>query len=262
MKRGVYRGIFSALPDDPDFQQLSPSARLTLYTLRVCTQAGRAVIFRFYREIVCRQTGLTPKALEAALADLVRGNWIAIDDPIVWVRNGLKYDPYTTLVNEKHKLGVLRDLQGLPKRQIVLTFCDYYSLPYPFERASIGSHYREGIPRGDTDTEKDILVELPLDGASSNGTYTGARNLREEAQDVLNFLNAKTGHTYRPVPENLRLIEARLKSGASVDALRGVVARKSREWSADPAMKKFLRPATLFNATKCEQYLGEREATT
>lgn len=77
------------------------------------------------------------------------------------------------------------------------------------------------------------------------------------ARDVLVFLNAKTGRNYQPVDANLKLIVARLKEGASVSDCRAVVAKKCREWVADEKMSGYLRPATLFNATKFAQYRGE-----
>jgi uncharacterized phage protein (TIGR02220 family) len=55
----------------------------------------------------------------------------------------------------------------------------------------------------------------------------------------------------------LKLITARLKTGASVADCRQVIAKKTREWQGNPKMDEYLRPATLFNATKFEQYVGE-----
>lgn len=81
---------------------------------------------------------------------------------------------------------------------------------------------------------------------------------RTQSLEILRFLNTKTGKSYRPVSANLNLIIARLKSGATVDDCRGVIARKVREWGTDPKMMAYLRPATLFNATKFECYIGEK----
>ena len=39
--------------------------------------------------------------------------------------------------------------------------------------------------------------------------------------------------------------------------MRAVVVRKCRDWAADEKMEPYLRPATLFNATKFAQYVGE-----
>lgn len=83
------------------------------------------------------------------------------------------------------------------------------------------------------------------------------RQLRQQAIEVLLFLNEKTGRNYQPVPANVDMIVARLKQGASVDDCRAVIAKKCREWAADEKMTQYLRPATLFNATKFAQYQGE-----
>ncbi len=50
---------------------------------------------------------------------------------------------------------------------------------------------------------------------------------------------------------------ARLKSGATVMNCRQVIVRKNRDWKDDIKMAKYLRPATLFNDVKFEQYMGE-----
>jgi uncharacterized phage protein (TIGR02220 family) len=77
----------------------------------------------------------------------------------------------------------------------------------------------------------------------------------DSARQVLEFLNEKTGRHYEPVEANLRLIRARLRE-ASADDLRSVVALKARQWKGTE-MDGYLRPATLFNATKFAQYQGE-----
>lgn len=81
--------------------------------------------------------------------------------------------------------------------------------------------------------------------------------IKNQAIEVLNFLNEKTGRVFRPVDTNLKLITARLKSGATVQDCKCVIAKKRRDWIGDEKMSSYLRPATLFNATKFEQYLGE-----
>ena len=92
--------------------------------------------------------------------------------------------------------------------------------------------------------------------ASSNGNH-GSKKLQDEAIQILTFLNSKTGKNYRAVETNLILVRARLKSGASSDDIRGVIARKVREWKGTE-MEKYLRPATLFAERKFEQYIGEQ----
>jgi len=79
---------------------------------------------------------------------------------------------------------------------------------------------------------------------------------KPDVLEILNFLNEKTGRNYQPVKSNLSMITARLKEYSKTQ-LRQVIAKKCREWGTDEKMEQYLRPATLFNATKCAQYVGE-----
>lgn len=81
--------------------------------------------------------------------------------------------------------------------------------------------------------------------------------VKKQAIEVLEFLNEKTGKKFRNVDANLNLIVARLKSGITVQKCFSVIAKKRRDWIGDEKMAPYLRPATLFNKTKFEQYLGE-----
>lgn len=80
---------------------------------------------------------------------------------------------------------------------------------------------------------------------------------REEAKQVLAFLNEKTGHAYREVDSNLNPIESILKSGVSLEDMRTVTMRKVRDWRSNPKMVEFLRPSTLYRRSNFEQYLGQ-----
>lgn len=135
--RGVFRGVYSALFDDSDYQHLPPPARLVLLTVRLCANAGLPVIFTYSVDTLMRQTGYRRQDIETALKTLQAGGWIERDASLLWVRNGLKYDPLVRPEkNPKHRSAVIRWLEGLPKHPLVLRFCDYYQIPYPFERVS------------------------------------------------------------------------------------------------------------------------------
>lgn len=97
------------------------------------------------------------------------------------------------------------------------------------------------------------------DGKTLSGTpdRCGAqKNKSAEAKDLLDYLNEKTGKSFKHVESNFKPIRARISEGVTVDELRRVVDRKCAEWM-DTKMSEYLRPATLFNFTKCHQYLGE-----
>jgi uncharacterized phage protein (TIGR02220 family) len=100
--------------------------------------------------------------------------------------------------------------------------------------------------------EKRVKEQLHCEASASRNGH--------EALDILSWLNTKTGKHFRPTPANLDAIRCRLKEGITSGQLRAIVTRKCREWGTDERMKGFLRPATLFNRTKCEQYVGELPA--
>lgn len=99
----------------------------------------------------------------------------------------------------------------------------------------------------DTDTHIDINKNI-LNPLSSK--------LDAEA-DILNFLIKKSGKSFKHVPSNLKLISARLKEGHKISDLTAVIDMKVKEWGGDQKMAKYIRPATLFNAEKFNQYVGE-----
>lgn len=100
-------------------------------------------------------------------------------------------------------------------------------------------------------------AEQKLLKASLSGDAPDVTPFEQQAREVLAFLNEKTGKRFQPVGTNLKLIVCRLKEGYDTQTLRAIVAVKRREWWDDANMRQYLRPATLFNATKCAQYRGE-----
>lgn len=184
-RRGTYRGIYSSLPDDPEFQALSPHARLVFYSLRCCAQAGPACIFRYYLDVVSAQSGLSGKETRRALSELQAAGWIAIEEPVLWIRNGLRYDPSVSLADPKHRKAIVRALEALPHLEIVLTFCDYYDFVRPFTRPLVRPLVRGGlepgrlkspeeeyrVPSTETETETEPpVVPHPGDTAASQLT--------------------------------------------------------------------------------------------
>lgn len=76
------------------------------------------------------------------------------------------------------------------------------------------------------------------------------------AKEAVEYLNHKTGAHYRHVEANLKLVRARLSEGATLDEIKAVIDLKTREWAGTDSAK-YLRPETLFNATKYNQYAGQ-----
>jgi uncharacterized phage protein (TIGR02220 family) len=79
----------------------------------------------------------------------------------------------------------------------------------------------------------------------------------DAAKRIIDYLNEKCGKSFRPVAANMKMIKARLKEFSEDDLLK-MITHKCNEWMFTD-MEKYLRPATLFNATKAAQYVGEIE---
>lgn len=74
---------------------------------------------------------------------------------------------------------------------------------------------------------------------------------------IIEHLNMKTGRSFRAVPSNINPITARLNEGHTEADIRSVIDMKVREWLGNPKMEAYLRPGTLFNASKFNDYVGQ-----
>ena len=80
----------------------------------------------------------------------------------------------------------------------------------------------------------------------------------EDVKEVIDYLNQKAGTKYRATTAaTKRLVGARLKEGFTVDDCKKVIDNKVADWLNDEKMKNYLRPNTLFQASKFESYLNE-----
>ena len=79
----------------------------------------------------------------------------------------------------------------------------------------------------------------------------------KEATEVIDYLNTKTGSSYRATTEaNIKPIRARLNDGFSVEDCKKVIDIKAGQW-LNTEQSKYLRPETLFRPSKFEGYLNE-----
>lgn len=80
-----------------------------------------------------------------------------------------------------------------------------------------------------------------------------------DARAVLHILNEIAGRSFRETDANLKLIKMRLKEpGVEVDGIRKMIKRQLDMWRGTE-FERFMRPETLFNATKFSGYYDDRE---
>ena len=111
---------------------------------------------------------------------------------------------------------------------------------------------------------KSVNRQLPIkDSITHEGSSTQSPSVElkpDHAEMVIKYLNKKAGKNYRLVDAHKKLINARIKEGATGSDFKSVIDRKCAEWLDDPANHQYLRPATLFNAEKFNNYLGQLDS--
>jgi len=148
------------------------------------------------------------------------------------------------IVNHKH----YRDLRTAEDRR-------EYMRNYMKEKRS-----KQKLTKANESKQLTKLANTNTDTHSNTETNADTTNMPSKLDaevGILNFLIKRSGKSFKHVPSNLKLITARLKEGHSEAEILAVVEMKTKEWGKDPKMAKYIRPATLFNAEKFNQYVGE-----
>ena len=74
---------------------------------------------------------------------------------------------------------------------------------------------------------------------------------------IIEHLNNYAGTNYQPHAEgNRKHLDARFNEGLTVEEAFEIIEMKTEEWKGTES-ERYLRPETLFNQTKCEQYRGQ-----
>jgi hypothetical protein len=136
-ERGEHRSIYVSIVDDYDFLPLHRHSKLIWYTLKM--SLGLSGIGVMGMGKLADLTGIPYPEIDAALVELEVTQWIKRDHHVIWIRNGLRCDPYFNPHNRNHVLSVMRHLAGLPKSKLIPEFCGYYD----FDPAWVGG---KGIP--------------------------------------------------------------------------------------------------------------------
>lgn len=156
---GRYRSWRVATWADPDFQALTPSAKLVLLALSTGSLSNLAGVTFYYPEALERETGLTGEVIEAAMGELEKRpsparSFVVRDLGVVWLRDQLRSDPAREgdpeIRNPQHRTAIENILASLPRDSVaVKKFRDSYHFrshtpsPRPPRRATQGA--RQGV---------------------------------------------------------------------------------------------------------------------
>lgn len=119
--------------------------------------------------------------------------------------------------------------------------------------------------------EKKLLLQCNTDETKSNTEIDIEKEKEKEVDKekhatIVAYLNEKAGTRYKPTTGKTQsLIRARLAEGFTLEDFKTVIDKKCADW-LNTEYAQYLRPETLFNATKFENYLnakgGKRKAPT
>ena len=101
-------------------------------------------------------------------------------------------------------------------------------------------------------TVNPVKVRLgKVSSVEDNNTYS------EVYTEIIAYLNEKCSSRYRATDSTKKLIRARLEEGFTKDDCFTVIDNKVKTWKGTE-WEKYLRPSTLFNASKFQGYLNEK----
>lgn len=110
--------------------------------------------------------------------------------------------------------------------------------------------------RGSINQEVNQSMSGKPDPVDKSKDEKAEQNAQAGAIEIVRTLNILADKHYKPVPSTLKLIRARMKEYTLLE-IAEVVERKCKEWKGTK-MEQYLRPETLFNATKFAGYAGQR----
>ena len=114
--------------------------------------------------------------------------------------------------------------------------------------------------------KKEVTTERNKDNSQAGQSPAAPSPVNEKEkipyQEIIDYLNGKTGSHFKNVAGNQKLIRARWHEGYRLDDFKRVIDNKTDAWLGVVAkdgreMGQFLRPSTLFG-NKFDQYLNEK----
>lgn len=106
--------------------------------------------------------------------------------------------------------------------------------------------------------ESEPVIEPQVNHRRTHVERRKERKNNNIVSEVMRYLNSQLGTSYSENSKSaVRLVNGRVSDNYKLEDFKAVIDLKVSQWKSDPKMKKYLRPSTLFNATKFEEYNQE-----
>jgi len=106
-------------------------------------------------------------------------------------------------------------------------------------------------------TVNPVKVSLGKDSLGKDSKVKDSNTYSEVCNEIIAYLNEKTSSKYKATKTHNEFIHARLKEGFTKEDFFTVIDKKTKDWKGTE-WEKYLRPSTLFNASKFQGYLNEK----
>lgn len=132
---------------------------------------------------------------------------------------------------------------------------------YKHSLSSAQASYSES--ESESESESDLKTSSSVSQKKPSSGVPDPVTILSQAEEVLTFMNTKTGKHFRvkhpngTETENVKLLRVLFGKGYTVTNIIQVIANRRQKWDGDPKMQEFLRPSTLFRASNFTNYFGE-----
>lgn len=152
-ERGEYRSIRTVLIDGPDYQALSPEAKLVFLTLKLQLGPSGIGVLNGARYALADQTGYMPEVVGAALAELQESTWIRSERNVFEIVGGIDHEPSIQPTNINHRKSIVSHMAGLPNLPLVAAFRSSHPEWIGMASDTHADAIGDAMPITETDTE-------------------------------------------------------------------------------------------------------------
>lgn len=261
-----YGQVQCALWTNPRFKTLSADARLLFVYLLSGPHSNGLGCYALPMGYVCADMKWVSERVSKGFQELFQNGFSSYCETteFVFIQGYLKWNPISNGNVAKAREKEFNDVPS--------NFKHIQALAADMKR--FGNHWAKGFEtviervyqtrpnptKPNQDPTQTILSGKPDDAADHDDQQPEPKKTPAPKDDtperVIDYLNSKTGRKFEHAHANLKLIRARIADGATWETLAGVIDLKCADWLNDPKMHEYLRPATLFNAEKFNQYVG------
>lgn len=153
-ERGEHRAIYTVLLQSPEFLDLSPEGQLVWFHLKLMLGPCGIDVIPAVEAQLEEATNMPSEGVRKGMGDAMDKDFLRRERNVLWMVNGLKFEPSRTVTNANHRTSIQKHIGGLPKLKIVNDFADYYGLDRPFPKVGATPSPTPSPSGGDTQSRR------------------------------------------------------------------------------------------------------------